>query len=371
MYKRCNYDLEYDIINQDRGEFMTKKKRKKRYHLKMGVIKFIVYFTFFLIVGIYAYKEGTKIHNEYLYQQTNEYKLSEVGYSKTEVSLLLEKLSKERIEQILNEPYNEAYYLILSQKYYLDKNLDKYLEYAQYHIDDKIEIELNSEEMSEEEQEKYIKEEKYKRFIAIINVHANEGWYNVTYETNLADDYLILVNKFYHLPDNYTRDDIKNISLEYAYSNQRAAEIVVNKFEEMRNKVLEELNVHLMVNSSYRPYSEQNELYTERKNLWGQKQADMYAARPGHSEHQTALSIDITSLEHPYDTQFMESEEYNWLLNNAHKYGFILRYPKGKSDITGYSNESWHFRYVGEEVAKQIYEEGITFDEYYAYYIEK
>ena len=349
---------------------MPKKKRKKRYHLRFGVIKFLVYFTFFLIVGIYAYKEADKIHKQYLYEQTYEYKLTEVGYSKKEVSLLQEKLNEERLNKLLEEPYNESYYLILSQKYYLEKNLDKYLEYALYHIDDKIEIEV-PENISDDEKDNFIKNEKYKKFIAIINVHANEGWYNVTYDTNLNDGYLILVNKFYHLPDNYSRDDIKNISLDYAYANQKAAEIVVDKFSEMRNEVLQTLGIHLMVNSSYRPFSEQNELYNERKNLWGQKKADMYAARPGHSEHQTALSIDITSLEHPYDTQFTESEEYNWLINNAYKYGFILRYPKGKSDITGYSNESWHFRYVGEEVAKQIYEENITLDEYYAYYIEK
>jgi D-alanyl-D-alanine carboxypeptidase len=68
---------------------------------------------------------------------------------------------------------------------------------------------------------------------------------------------------------------------------------------------------------------------------------------------------------------FGESEEGKWVKENCYKYGFIIRYPEGKEDITGYDNEPWHFRYVGEEVAKKIYEEQITFDEYYAYYIEK
>ena len=67
---------------------------------------------------------------------------------------------------------------------------------------------------------------------------------------------------------------------------------------------------------------------------------------------------------------FEETKEYKWLIKNAYKYGFILRYPKGKEDITGYNYESWHYRYVGIEAAKIIYEENITFDEYYVYYVE-
>lgn len=345
-------------------------KRKKRKHLKKGFKRFCIFLLLFICVGIYAFKEAKKIKDYYDYQKTYEYRLIKNGYEKYETDVLISMLPTERLDKILDEKYNSSYYYILTQKYYLEKNLDKYLEYAMYHIDDNFEIEV-PDNLSDDEKEKYINNEKYKKFIAIINVHANEGWYNVIYDSNLDDEYLVLVNKFYHLPENYERNDIKNISLEYAYSGQRAAEIVITKFEEMRNDALKQLNVHLMVNSSYRPQSEQTEIYEERKLLWGQKKADMYAARPGHSEHQTALAIDITSLEHPYDEQFMDSDEYKWLLDNSYKYGFILRYPKGKEDITGYSNESWHFRYIGEKAAIQIHDEGITLEEYYAYYIEK
>ena len=345
-------------------------KKKKKVRLKKGIKRFFVYLILLIAVSIYAYKEGQKIKSDFEYRETYEYKLIQNGYSLTEAQLLIQKLPSDRLDQILSEKYSESYYYILSQKYYIDKNLDKYLEYALYHVDDDIDVEVN-ESLSEEEQEKIILNEKYKKFIAIINVHANEGWYNVTYESNINDDYLVLVNKFYHLPEGYERNDIQNISLEYSYENQRASAVVIEKFEQMREAAISNLGVHLMINSSYRPASEQKELYDERMALWGQKKADMYAARPGHSEHQTALAIDITSLEHPYDDEFTESEEYKWLIDNSYKYGFILRYPKGKEDITGYSNESWHFRYIGESAAKQIYDEGITFEEYYAYYIEK
>ena len=81
--------------------------------------------------------------------------------------------------------------------------------------------------------------------------------------------------------------------------------------------------------------------------------------------------MDITSLEHKGQNEFKESEEYAWLKKNCYKYGFILRFPEGKESITGYNNESWHFRYVGNEVAKKIHDENITLDEYYAFYIKK
>lgn len=192
--------------------------------------------------------------------------------------------------------------------------------------------------------------------------------YNETYPSNTNEGYTILVNKFYYLDNDYERIDLQPISLQYSYEGNSAAEIVIENFKNMKNDCEELLNIHLMINSSYRTYNDQEEIYNEYKKV-SLKYADSYAARPGHSEHQTGLAIDITSLEHPQISTFKESEEYEWLKNNCHKYGFILRYPEGKEHITGYNTESWHFRYVGEKIATQIYNEGITFDEYYAYYI--
>lgn len=300
-------------------------------------------------MGIYTIKESIKIYEEFQYRETYEYKIEQIGYSKKETAKLIEILPEEKLNYLLENEYNEIYYNIVKQKYYLDKNFDKYIEYKTYHEDTS-----------------------YEDVIAIVNVHANIGWYNETYEANIEDGYLVLVNKFYYLPENYERADIEPISLQYAYHNNKAATIVIENFELMRQDVEDELGIHLMVNSSYRPYSDQEEIYNEYKKK-SLKYADSYAARPGHSEHQTGLSIDLTSLEHPYinntEDSFDKSAEYEWLKNNCHKYGFILRYPEGKDYITGYNAESWHFRYVGVEAATQIHEEGITFDEYYAYYI--
>lgn len=326
---------------------MARKKRKKRLRLKPKVARFLIYFIFFIIMGIYTINESRKIIADFKYRETYEYKITEKGYKLEEAKKLIEILPDEKLNYILDNEYNEMYYNIVSQKYYLNKNFEKYIQYKEYHEDTS-----------------------YEDVIAIVNVHANAGWYNESYETNINDGFLIIVNKFYHLDKSYERTDLQNINLAYAYANNSAAEIVIEKFKQMRDDIEEEMNVHLMVNSSYRSYEDQEEIYNEFKKV-SLKYADSYAARPGYSEHQTGLAIDITSLEHPTANEFKESEEYKWLKENCHKYGFVLRYPEGKEHITGYSTESWHFRYVGEETATQIYKENITFDEYYAYYIEK
>lgn len=323
----------------------AKKKKKKRLRLKSSFKRFLIYMAFFIWLTIYTIQESIVIYENFQYQKTYEYKINKLGYSLEETKKLIEILPEERLNFILENKYNDTYYQIVNQKYYIEKNFDKYVEYKTYHEDTS-----------------------YEDVIAIVNVHANIGWYNETFESNTEDDYLVLVNKFYYLNKDYERNDIQNISLAYSYHGNSASTIVIEQFEKMRDDVEEKLGVRLMVNSSYRSYKDQEEVYNNFKNI-SLQYADSYAARPGHSEHQTGLSIDITSLEHPNINEFKESTEYAWLKENCHKYGFILRYPENKEHITGYNTESWHFRYVGEKVAKQIYEENITFDEYYAYYI--
>ena len=104
----------------------------------------------------------------------------------------------------------------------------------------------------------------------------------------------------------------------------------------------------------------------------GFQQAETFSARAGHSEHQTGYAVDVTT---PAVAQqnlgaFEYTKEFTWMANNAHKFGFILRFPNGKSNITGYIYEPWHYRYVGVDAAKQIKEENLTLEEYYAYYIK-
>ncbi len=330
-----------------RCENMKSSKRPK-YRLKSSVVRFLIYALFFVSLTIYGYNGITNAIKEINYRDTYEYKLTSIGYSLEDTTKLISILKPERLEEILKEEkYNELYPNIINQKYFMAKNFEDYVTYKISHA-----------------------KTSYEDTIAIVNVHADKGWYELDLNSKTEDGYLVLVNKFHHLNKNYKRTDLEDINLAYAYADNKAASIVIENFEQMHDAVLNELNIHLMVNSSYRPYEDQELIYNDYKNV-SLKYADQYAARPGYSEHQTGLSLDITSLEHPGQKAFTESAEYEWLKNNAHKYGFILRYPENKDYITGYNTESWHFRYVGKDVATQIYNEKITFDEYYAYYIEK
>ena len=152
----------------------------------------------------------------------------------------------------------------------------------------------------------------------------------------------------------------------YATSNKKVRSHVYDAFKSLA-AAAKRSDIKIYANTTYRTYKAQENAYQNAKNQKGRAYADTYAARPGFSEHQTGLAIDVhTSLP---NEEFVESETYKWLVENASTYGFILRYPKDKEYLTGFKFEPYHLRYVGVDVAKQIEKEGITFDEYYAYYV--
>lgn len=125
----------------------------------------------------------------------------------------------------------------------------------------------------------------------------------------------------------------------------------------------------VLVSSAYRSGDAQELVRRDSTKLNGTIHTDNYVARPGHSEHQLGLAVDLTSANDACRAAFtgcaLQATTADWLAAHAHEYGFILRYPKGKESITGISNEPWHFRYVGKELASLIHEYGLTFDEVY------
>jgi len=312
------------------------KLKKQAYYVLAGIM--------IIAVSIIL---GMNYYNDYQYKKTTEYKLVEKGYTIKETTKIQEKLKEEEINKILEKEKNDLILKLLEEKYFLMKNLDTYIEYQK------------------KEEEKELKD-----IVAIVNTHANNKWYQKELETDYNLKEKMNVNKFYALKSDYTPENLIEISLNYSYGKNKLIDYAYEKFIELWNAAKEE-DIHLMVNSSYRDYEEQKNIYEDYKASRGEKKADEIAAHPGHSEHQTGLVVDMTSKNAPEDFKFKESEEYKWLKENAHKYGFIERYPEGKTFITGYSPESWHWRYVGIDAATVIYNENITYDEYYAYYIEK
>lgn len=118
--------------------------------------------------------------------------------------------------------------------------------------------------------------------------------------------------------------------------------------------------VTLNIISGYRSYASQKSVYASKIRQYGFRTAELRSARPGHSEHQTGLAIDVNSISQSWG----ETKAGRWVAKNAHRYGFIVRYPKGKTAITGYAYEPWHLRHVGVSVATHLYKEKLTLDEY-------
>lgn len=137
-------------------------------------------------------------------------------------------------------------------------------------------------------------------------------------------------------------------------------------FDKMAAAAKEE-GLELVAFSGFRSYEYQTTLYDRYVAKDGKDAADRYSARPGYSEHQTGLAFDIGEKGREdlwLTSAFGESKAGQWLVNNAHKYGFILRYPQGKEEITGFMYESWHFRYLEGDLATKVYNSGVTLEEY-------
>lgn len=317
-----------------------KKLRKEVYYVLIGII--------ILIIGIIFIKDK---YQEYKYKQTYEYKLIEHGYQEDEAKDILNAFSNENeIDFFLDNEVNLNYLNITKEKYYLKKNFNDYIEY----MNNNKKLDLST-------------------VVRNINIHLDQEFYSTNYKTNTTLDTSMLVNKYYLLDENYTPDDLVSVSTKYAWGDagsQKVRQVAYDAFLDMWNAANDE-GYYLMINSSYRSYQDQESIYNNYKSSQGQKYADSIAARPGASEHQTGLTMDIFSKTNTNKNTFAESETAAWLANNSYKYGFILRYPQDKENVTGYSYEAWHFRYVGVNIATYIYQNNITFEEYYAYFIEK
>ena len=312
-----------------------KKKAKKILLISISSIIIIIIVT---IIGINKYKQ-------YLYEQTYEYKLLQKDYSLDEANIIQEKLNDEQINNILEKDKIPNLTNFIQEKYFMYKNLDRYLSYYQKHI-----------------------KEETKKIISLVNTNRDYDYYENTKPTDTSKDILMLVNKYNYLNEDYEPNNLVKVSSTYAYEGNILRSDILEIFKEMVDDAKKE-GIKLILNSSYRTYKDQEKTWTSRKNTHGIEKADSYAARAGYSEHQTGLALDINEFQSTED-DFENTESFKWLEKHAHEYGFILRYPKNAEDITGYSYESWHYRYVGKDIAKIIKEENIIFDEYYAFYLD-
>mgnify|MGYP003304767210 CR=1 FL=1 len=196
--------------------------------------------------------------------------------------------------------------------------------------------------------------------------YVTDKGYTLVVENGVAyiDDILI-VNKTYSLPNSY-----KPVNPYNTVNGEKCVKClekdVMNAFNLMEADA-RSVGLNIYIASGYRSYTYQETLYNNYTMVSGVAGADTYSARAGHSEHQTGLCFDLNTI----DDSFAYTDEGKWVNDNAWIYGFIIRYPKGKEHITGYNAEAWHFRYVGEEVAKNKIDILITVGKYSKYIAEK
>ncbi len=316
-------------------------KKKKKVKINFGNLFILV---IIIGLGIYGIKtlylkfnDDKKENNNTLNKsETNDLidKLVNIGYSKKESEEIINNLDKSVIENI-NKKY-EYLNEFSKIKYFHIENIERY-----------INLKNNSEYDFEE-------------VVMRVNTDLDHDYYTDIETITNTDDLLILVNKYHALPDDYEPKDLIKVGSQYM---QREA-------GEQMNKLLKDINdsgLYLQAQSGYRSISTQRSIYNRYVRTYGQEYTDTVSARPTHSEHHTGLAMDL-SHDGTLEKTFENTKQFEWLQENAYKYGFIMRYPKDKIYMTGYDYEPWHYRYVGVEIATLIKNENITFEEYYVKY---
>lgn len=263
------------------------------------------------------------------------------GYSNNNISIILSHGNDDDVSEFAKRDkikYLEEFYNIdyAKLKYY-----DRYVKY--------------SSETGEDEETTVI----------FVNLGMDKDSYtDPTLVTKFSSD--MLVNKHYKLNDDFVPDNLVKFDKKYCNDEvQKGNGEAVSAFAKMYDAAKKE-GLDLFINSSYRSYEDQEELCNYYKELYGEGYVQKYVALPGFSEHQTGLAFDIGGLS---NNVFVDSKEYQWMLENAYKYGFILRFTKSNASFTGFRSEPWHYRYVGKKIAKYIYENKISFEEYYAQFL--
>lgn len=297
----------------------------------------------FLVKNYDIYKDLTYYEHHNNLDLVN--KLIDKGYSALAINCIMDKGDTSSINDLLNEnSINENIVDFLSISYAKLKDLHRYIAYQKENLSD------------------------YEETVLAVSLGLdNEPYTNYNEFDEFSFD--MLVNKHNKLDDNFVPLDLVKIDSKYSVNDDNYGnKVMLDNFYKMADDLNKEINLNIYIRSCYRSFASQQEVYNEYLSLYGEKYVKKYVAYPGFSEHQTGLAVDIKASS---SNTYSGTDEEKWLKNNAYKYGFILRYPKKFEEITGYQSEVWHYRYVGEEIASYIYENNISFDEYYISFIKK
>lgn len=281
------------------------------------------------------------VNHEHFISNIN--KLLKIGYSDSEINLIFGHGDDDAVGRFTKRDkirYLEEFFVVDYAK------LDNYDRYVKY-----------SDETGEDEEST----------VLFVNLDMDlEDYQDSSLEDKFSYD--MLVNKHHHLDEKFVPEQLVKIDLEYASEKGlECSKVALDAYKKM-NEAASKEGYELVINSAYRSYQDQVELSDEYLKWYGQSYVDKYVAKPGYSEHQTGLAFDIGSRK---VNVFSNSKEYQWMLDNAYKYGFILRFPKKYEGVTGFRSEPWHYRYVGVDIAEYIHENDMPYEEYWAMFLDK
>jgi D-alanyl-D-alanine carboxypeptidase len=254
-------------------------------------------------------------------------------YTPDDINFFFERFSDSDLEQLAEREHLDKAQEYFAESYAKLKDLDRYLAY-EGKIQDAVYAVANNQDLPEYQAD----------------------------ETRSDFAFDMLVNKNYAVSEDFEPDNL--VDTEDGFQLNQGAYAA---FQEMQTAAAEE-GLILQINSAYRSVAEQQVILAAQCATYGQEYCESHVAQPGFSEHHTGLALDIKT---PHDGTFAHSKEFNWLKEHAQEYGFIWRYQENFEKYTRFSEEAWHYRYVGKDLAAKIKDSGLSFDEYYVTKIEK
>ena len=281
--------------------------------------------------------------------------LATIGYNASDINAIFANINPSNINIIINNTYDTYLGEYIKLDYFNEEKLDRYIKFSnnQEKLNYSIFFDNNTTFNALD-------------IVTLVNANLDKEYYSnnlilTKEESNKID---AIVNKYYQLEEDFEPNNLTPIDSKYARNNsQLLQKEATEAFNQMCSDAKLE-NISLYSGSAYRSYEYQSTLYNNYIKKDGLTAAETYSARPGYSEHQLGLAVDIMNGNWSYVSK--DNIEYSWLQANSYKYGFILRYPENKEYITGYMFEPWHYRYLGKELATKVYNSGLTYDEYVA-----
>lgn len=355
---------------------MTKKRKKPNYKLRRTVAKIIIVLIILIPIILinkdkllhapiyWEYRDYSKLVDSFFDSDysTEEAKailnklkknkiiknisgdmvveLHKKGYSNNTINYIIVNLNKTEITKMLNKKYNRDFEEYVTIDFFEYKNYNRYVAYQKKNKD----ISLDD-------------------VVTRVELNVDLDPYEEVEEEKNPNSLTALVNKHRYIDKKYIPTDLVEMDNDYAnnsYSVETIRKETYEQFKKMCDDARKE-GINFYAESGYRTYDYQDEIYRSYVDNYGKEEADLYAAKPGYSEHQLGTTLDIAN------TWTIEEgdDEYKWIDKNGYKYGFIFRYKSSKENITGYKAEGWHIRYIGVEAATIIHKKNITFDEYW------